>query len=295
MYAWESIQKSIDYIEEHLDEEINISDIASVCGLSKYYYQRLFYRLVQKNAGEYIKLRRLAKGIQLLKESQKSILEIALDCGFQSHSSFTKAFKEVYQIVPDYYRKHDLVLDSFIKPELSLKYTQIDMDVPLLCKDMVLEIHKRELYEKELYIGRSKMANVLDIAEPKINPLIELWNAMENDERLSSHKVKESTGIDVLTQGVEKDKFQYFVGMQANGETDAYESWYMPAGSYIVCEYEAENFEKLVNEALYKASSYVFEVWLPTNHIQTEDFIVQKYFNPRKENCYIELWVKIKE
>lgn len=295
MYAWESIQKSIEFIEEHLSEEINITQVASLCGLSKFYYQRLFHRLVSKNVGEYIKLRRLAKGIALLKGSNASILEIALQCGFQSHSSFTKAFKDVYDLTPDYYRHHDLVLDYFLKPELIMKYTQIDIDVPLICENMVLEIHKRSVIDEGLFIGKSMLANTIEIAQPKINPLIDIWREIEKDENLLPYIMRDKGGIDVLTQGSEADKFQYFVGLQANEEVDGYESWLMPKGNYIVCEYEAENFDKLVSEALYKASSYVFEVWLPTHNIQTEGFLVQKYFNPRSESCYIELWVKIKD
>lgn len=295
MYAWESIQESINYIEKHLDEDIHITQLASICGLSKYYYQRLFFRLVGKTVGEYIKLRRLAKGIELLKNSNESILEIALHCGFQSHSSFTKAFKEIYEIAPDYYRHHELVLDYFLKPELIMKYTQIDFDVPLICENMVLEIHRKSVIDEEVYIGKSKVANVIDIAQPKINPLIELWNKIEQDENLLPFVGENSIGIDVLTQGSDADKFQYFVGLQTHKEVEGYECWIMPKGDYIVCEYEAENFDKLVNEALYKASKYVFEVWLPAHNIQTGNFLVQKYFNPKLENCYIELWVKIKD
>ena len=48
MHAWESIQKTLNYIEEHIGEEIQIEELADLAGLSLFYYQRLFARLVKK-------------------------------------------------------------------------------------------------------------------------------------------------------------------------------------------------------------------------------------------------------
>ena len=42
MHAWESIQKTLNYIEEHIGEEIQIEELADLAGLSLFYYQRLF-------------------------------------------------------------------------------------------------------------------------------------------------------------------------------------------------------------------------------------------------------------
>ena len=66
MYAWEAIQKTLDYIEEHYGDEISVDVLAAKAHLSKYYYQRLFHRLVRKNVNEYLKLRRLAKSAEKL-------------------------------------------------------------------------------------------------------------------------------------------------------------------------------------------------------------------------------------
>jgi AraC family transcriptional regulator len=60
MQAWEAIQDSVNYIEEHLSENIEIETLAEVAALSPYYFQRLFGRLVKKPVYEYAQLRRLA-------------------------------------------------------------------------------------------------------------------------------------------------------------------------------------------------------------------------------------------
>ncbi len=66
MHAWEQIQKTIDYIEEHISEEITIEELAEIAALSSFYFQRLFKRLVNKPVMEYIKLRRLARATEEL-------------------------------------------------------------------------------------------------------------------------------------------------------------------------------------------------------------------------------------
>lgn len=49
MHAWEQIQKTIEFIEEHLNTELKIESLANMAALSPFYYQRLFSRLVKKN------------------------------------------------------------------------------------------------------------------------------------------------------------------------------------------------------------------------------------------------------
>lgn len=54
MHAWQQIQKTVDYIETHISEELAISELAKIASLSQFYYQRLFSRLVKKTVNEYI-------------------------------------------------------------------------------------------------------------------------------------------------------------------------------------------------------------------------------------------------
>ena len=108
MHAWEQIQITVDYIEEHLAEEIKIENLAQLASLSQFYYQRLFSRLVRKPVNEYIKLRRLARASEALLDKSKRILDIALDVGFSSHETLTRTFKSTYGMTPEEYRENPL-------------------------------------------------------------------------------------------------------------------------------------------------------------------------------------------
>lgn len=284
MNSWIAIQDTITYIEQHYEEKIEVEQLAQLAHLSKYYYQRLFYRLTGKTVIEYVRLRRLAHGAEKLKKKKDKIVEIAFACGFSSHSNFSRAFKETYGLTPEEYRKGEVVLDHFIKPDLSLQYVVVDSNVPLIVEGMVLEIMPKSLKEDVMFVGKSKIASVAQLAEPKINSLIELWKEVETKNQIA---------VDILTQTEDPTKFDYFVGLEGTAILRNQEVRIMPKGDYVVCRYEAENFEMLVQEALYKASRYLYDTWLPRHEMKPDAFLVQKYFYPFEENCYIELWAKL--
>lgn len=286
MEAWKSIQDTIEYIEEHYQEELSVEVLSRVAHLSEFYYQRLFYRLVNKTVGEYIKLRRLEKAAVLLKQENTSILEVAVACGFNSHAHFTRVFKQVYGLTPDYYRNHSISLDHFVKPNLLLKYTMIDIGVPIIVEDMVLEINEQYIEEDQIYIGQSKQAPITELEQPKINILKELWNTIEVEEN--------QIGVDILTP-VDQNTFDYFVGIYSEVVKENKETRIMPKGKYIVCTYDAKDFETLVSSALTIASKYVYEVWLPNKQITPDSFLMQKYIRPFSETCCNELWAKVIE
>ncbi len=114
MNAWEKVQDTLEYIECNVGEEIRIEKLAEIAGLSQFYFQRLFHKLVGRTTGEYIKLRRLAKAKDALLGKDVRIIDIALEYGFLSHEHFTRAFKTVFGITPSEYRKKPLPLNCMI-------------------------------------------------------------------------------------------------------------------------------------------------------------------------------------
>ncbi|WP_349947498.1 AraC family transcriptional regulator [Lacrimispora sp. BS-2] len=101
----------MNYIEDHLSENIKMEALANVASLSPYYYQRLFGRLVKKSVNEYVRLRRLAKASEVLKCKKKRIIDVTIDYGFSDHANFTRTFKDAYSITPDEYRACPVMLN----------------------------------------------------------------------------------------------------------------------------------------------------------------------------------------
>ncbi len=299
MYAWESIETTLNYIELHLTETIEIEELANIANLSLFYYQRLFKRLVKKPVQEYIKLRRLSKVITELKNTEERILDIALKYGFSDHANFTRAFKKAYHITPDEYRKTKPMLNTFDKPELSSNYVIIDENVPLIVGDIVLEIQRKTLEAEEIYFGFEKEINIaaqLPLGENTgVDIPGQLWQEFREEKRNKDNIIFNGTELGVShSADLDKGTFRYFVGdssVSTNVCPNNMVCFELPAEEYIICKIEAESFEQLVTTALNQANKYLFETWLPNHKLVTKPLMIEKYYHTNTEFSQMEIWV----
>lgn len=301
MHAWEQIQQSIDFIEDHLNEEIDIESLAKIASLSPFYFQRLFRRLVKKPVAEYIKLRRMAKASEVLLQKDKLILDIALDLGFSSHEHFTRTFKDTFGMTPQEYRKNPKTLNHMTKPELLLHYILIDEGVPLITDGIVLEVNRRVIAEP-IYFAGAKVNVPLQYmnglgTESGVDPLAALWDNFHMQKQTVLGLSEEEEEIGIAYPGSEEGYFSYFVGGKTKQKEipDGFMNWVLTSGEYIVCSFEAENFEALVIDALYKAQQYVYNIWLPNHKLQTEPFCAERYASHSPETTNMEIWLKLAE
>ncbi len=92
------------YIEENLDRKINIEDAARSAGYSASHLHRLFTFAYGISVADYIRKRKLTNSLPLLLDQRKSILDIALVCGYEYEQSFCRAFKDEFGLTPGKYR-----------------------------------------------------------------------------------------------------------------------------------------------------------------------------------------------
>lgn len=90
---------SLKYIEKNINEPIKAKDVAKNAGYSLYYFSRMFKKQMGLSIMEYVKERRLIRASEEIANGKK-IIDIALDYGYQSHSGFTKAFKNKFGFSP---------------------------------------------------------------------------------------------------------------------------------------------------------------------------------------------------
>lgn len=296
MYAWEAIQKTVDELEHHLQEDYSIEQLAQCANLSLFYYQRLFTRLVGKSVNEYKKARRLAHAKEDIKKTKEKLIDIATKYGFDSHETFTKSFKDLYGITPSEYRKTDVTLTDFLKPDLSMFYTLVDENIPLIVDDMIVEIRKEEVLDVQNYTGISLIEQASEMNKIGVNKLVPLWDQFHNVKNEIKNLKQDGVEVDYFTYGLEAGTIQYFVGADSDSNhMEPYHLLQLKQGTYYVCRFEAESFAYLVNDALYKANRYFFEVWLKQKGIgmeQMEPFLLQKYLNVT-DDPKIEIWIKV--
>lgn len=99
------IQQALAYIQEHLSDEISLEAIASHLGISPYYFSHLFKQSMGIAPYQYVLQQRVEYARQLLEQSQLSIAEIALECGFASQPHLTNHFRNLVGMSPKAYRE----------------------------------------------------------------------------------------------------------------------------------------------------------------------------------------------
>ena len=105
-------------IKRHDDEALALSRLAERMGYSEFYVSRKFREISGMQFRDYLRYRRLAFALKELRDTDRRILDIALDYGFSSHEAFTRAFGEAYGISPADYRSRPVpvVLRTVLKP-----------------------------------------------------------------------------------------------------------------------------------------------------------------------------------
>ena len=113
MQGWiEGLQASIDFIEQHLDEPLDVGEIAGKAALSPFYFQRIFGAMCGLTVSDYIRARRMTLAAQELVRSEAKVIDVAVKYGYDSPDSFTKAFQRFHGITPSQAREPGAPLRS---------------------------------------------------------------------------------------------------------------------------------------------------------------------------------------
>lgn len=115
MYEWQRQIQTIvnvidDCIKQHNDEALTLFYLSRVLGYSEFYVTKKFREISGMQFRDYLRQRKLAFALKEVRDSGRSILDIAVDYGFSSHEAFTRAFKTAYGITPSEYRKRPVPL-----------------------------------------------------------------------------------------------------------------------------------------------------------------------------------------
>lgn len=170
--------KGVLYIQEHLGEALTVKDIAFFVGYSEYYYERVFKQSMGMGVMEYVKEQRLQQAWKQIQDGEK-IITVAFRYGYQSHSGFTKAFKQRFGISPSlvkamnvqlqYVKGVEFMKRNDLKKEGLLKYFMEQLKENKITEDMgmvqdVYEFAERVYRGMKRYSGEEYITHMLQIA-----------------------------------------------------------------------------------------------------------------------------------
>src|SRR5690554_6960143 len=157
----ERLNKVFDYIDENIDAQLNLDDLAKVSHFSKFHFSRIFSALVGETPFKFIQRIRLERANYLLRLKPKAkITEIAFECGFNDLAVFSRQFTLHFNISPTAFKKQN-IQQSNIHQTSSFKAKYFCSELKIY-RDMeqLVEANIRSLPEKTIayikHIGRSE-------------------------------------------------------------------------------------------------------------------------------------------
>lgn len=153
------VQRAINYMEDHMKEELDYGKIADEANCSSYYFQKIFHILCGMSVGEYIRSRRLSLAGTEIIRSNKKIIDIALEYGYESPESFTRAFREFHSVSPSEARKHKggLRLFSRLSVQIIVKGGSLMDNYTIVEKDAFHVLERVEVHS----ISREENKNTI--------------------------------------------------------------------------------------------------------------------------------------
>ncbi|MBX9731303.1 MAG: AraC family transcriptional regulator [Sphingomonas sp.] len=101
------LRRVLDFIDSHLEDDVRLSNLAAIAGLSTFHFARVFRQETGVTPYNYVRARRIERSQALLIEGKLGISELALACGFASQSHFTAAFSKAVGTSPGRFRREN--------------------------------------------------------------------------------------------------------------------------------------------------------------------------------------------
>jgi len=178
------INRVIDYLRANLDRQVKLQELAKVACFSEFHFHRIFGAVSGETLNDFTNRLRLEKAARLLRYSDHSLTDIALDCGFSSSATFSRAFRSGFDTSPSQFRKSGEIKKSKICKEL---FSGQEYLLPMSAEE------KRAAFPVRL----------IDVPERQV-AYIRVANAFEMDRVLAALKtmIEWAKSQDIFSQGI---------------------------------------------------------------------------------------------
>lgn len=285
------IQRAIDYIEEHLTDEIDFEAAAREAYSSSFHFQRVFSILCGFTLGEYVRMRRLALAANDIIHNDEKIIEIAMKYGYDSPESFTRAFTRFHGVTPTE-AKRGAAVKSFSRLSVKLTLTggtTMDYRIEKM-KDLRIICKKKQVTKPENATATADISAFWDECM-KDDTIKNICGYMPKEPNL-----KGLLGI-CFSFDMEANKFPYGIGVEYDGRPitdDSLEVVEIPESTFVVfsCrgkmpECFSETYKKIVTEFFPQNPRYEYG-----QSFELEVYPSDDIDNP---NYYCEIWIAVNE
>lgn len=262
---YDDLNKIIQYIEEHLEEPIEIKQLSKLIGMNDFILQRIFVFLTDMTLTEYIKKRRLSRAFEELMIHNKKIIDIALQYQYNSPEAFTRSFKSTFGITPSKCRLEKKEYKLFPMYHFQKEHaTVVDF------KYKIQDIQEILLYCFHI------------VSDDKDNLLYEIRKLYTKLKQDGIHQLLNEQGMYGI-ELLDDQLYHYYVG--STEKNNDLEKYIIPSGKYAVFELNSRKQEDIVT-----LEKSIYSQWFPSTSFSIG--LYPNFEQYEQDKCYIYISIQ---
>lgn len=274
----ERLNDAIGYIEEHLTDEIDYGQLGRIACCSSYHFQRMFAYMAGIPLSEYIRRRRMSLAAVDLQGNSMKIIDVAGKYGYNSPTSFNRAFQSVHGIAPSAVKSEGISVKSF--PPLTFKITVKGVE------EMNYRIETKEAFR---IVGVSVPLDK-DI-EKNFAVIPAKWGEIAANgtlQRLTGMMDTQPMGVLGISTCNDTEPWRYYIAVSSTQAADGLEEYTVPAATWAVFPGSG------TNQSIQELERRIVTEWLPTSGYEYGNAPdVEVYLNPDPANAQYEVWIPV--
>lgn len=277
----ERLNKSINYIEEHITEEISYDELAQIACCSTYHFQRMFTYIAGVSLSEYIRRRKMSLAAVDLQGSNEKIIDISLKYGYSSPTAFNRAFQSIHGVAPSALKNEGVSIKSF--PPITFKFTVKGVE------ELNYRIETKPAFR---IVGKSYPLN--KEIEQNFLEVPQMWQNAVMDgtiKKIIALMNSQPQGVLGVSACNDNEKWKYYIAVSSTADIDtSLEEYIVPGCMWAIFPGGG------TGRSIQELEKRIVTEWLPTSGYEfTEGPDIEVYFNPDPNNTQYEVWIPIKK
>jgi AraC family transcriptional regulator len=275
----ERLNIAINYIEEHLYDDIDYEQVAKVACCSTYHFQRMFAYMADVPLSEYIRRRRMTMAAVDLQSCEGKIVDIALKYGYDSPTAFNRAFQGVHGVAPSLVKAGGVSLKSFSPISFKITIKGIaEMDYRIEKKDGFRIVGVVEPLQKEI--------------EKNFEIVPQMWQKASMNgtiPKLATMMNSEPMGLLGVSACNDMNNWRYFIAVASTQPIDnTLEEYIVPPSTWVVFSDEG------TSQSIQELEKNIVVEWLPTSGYEYANAPdIEVYLSADPQNTKYEVWIPV--
>ncbi len=278
----ERLNQAINYMEDNLSEEISYDHAAQIACCSTFHFQRMFSYIAGIPLGEYIRRRRMTEAAFDLQTNGLKVIDAALKYGYESPTSFNRAFQNVHGVSPATARSEGVSLKAY--PRISFKIS-IRGDA-----EMNYKIETKEAFR---IVGAKR--NYIMNAEENFSEIPMFWNEQVQAgliPKLCSIMDGKLSGILGVCSCMNGKDFDYYISVASDKpQPEGLEEYEVPGTIWAIFECVGA-----MPKAIQELQTRIVSEWLPASgyeYSDAPDIEVYPEGDQSSDNYKCEVWMPV--